>query len=253
MIEIRNIIKSYGSQEVLKGVDLICADGEIQALLGANGAGKTTLVNIIAGLIKKNGGEFFIDGERITMNSHRYRRKVGYVLEKPVYIEKLSAKEYLTFVGKMYELPKEEYLYKITELLNFFDLPSDNKKYIESYSKGMKSKVSLAAALIHNPRYLVLDEPFDGVDFVSIQAISKLFRQMAENGATIFITTHQYDVIAEMSNKFALLKDGKIMFNLNFEELMKMSEKFSNNKNQVKAYLESLMSENKKNILSWIK
>jgi len=252
VIEIREIKKSYGTHEVLKGVDLICKAGKIQALLGANGAGKTTLINIISGLIKNNGGELFIDGEKISLESYKYRSKVGYVLERPLYLEKLSAREYLIFVSKMYGLPQREYLFRINELLCFFDLPGDNKKYIERYSKGMKSKVSLAAALVHNPKYLILDEPFDGVDFVYIQKISKLFQQMAKNGTTILITSHQYDVIAEMSDMFALLKDGKILFNFNFEELLKVSIEFGNEKNQVKAYLEALMSDNKKNNLSWI-
>lgn len=252
MIEIKEIKKSYGTHEVLKGVNLICKTGKIQALLGANGAGKTTLINIISGLIKNNGGELFIDGEKISLESYKYRSKVGYVLEKPLYLEKLSAREYFTFVSKMYGLSQREYLFRINELLCFFDLPKDNKKYIERYSKGMKSKVSLAAALVHNPKYLILDEPFDGVDFVYIQKISKLFQQMAKNGTTILITSHQYDVIAEMSDMFALLKDGKILFNFNFQELLKMSIEFSNEKNQVKAYLEALMSDNKKNNLSWI-
>lgn len=252
MVEICNIKKAYKNQEVLKGINLSCNTGKIQALLGANGAGKTTLINIVSGLIKNDDGEIFIDGEKISFDSFKYRIKVGYVFEKPIYIEKLSANEYLTFVAKMYELPKDEYSFKINELLIFFDLPKDNKKYIERYSKGMKSKVSLAAALIHNPKYLILDEPFDGVDFVSIQNISKLFRQMAENGTTIFITSHQYDVIAEMCNMFAILKNGIILFNVDFKELQNMSDDFSLEKNQVKSYLEALMSENKKNNLSWI-
>lgn len=121
-------------------------------------------------------GTFFIDGEQITIERYKYRIKVGYVFEKPIYIDKLSAREYLTFVAQMYKMSKAEYRDRIMELLAFFELPSDHKKYIENYSKGMKSKVSLAAALIHHPNYLILDEPFDGVDFVSIQKITRLFQ-----------------------------------------------------------------------------
>src|SRR5690554_3719556 len=124
MIAIKNIAKSYEKQEVLKDVDLTCETGKIQALLGANGAGKSTLINIVSGLIKSDVGEFFIDSEKISIDSYKYRIKVGYVFEKPIYIEKLSAKEYLTFVAQMYKLPKEESSNRIDELLTFFELPN---------------------------------------------------------------------------------------------------------------------------------
>jgi ABC-2 type transport system ATP-binding protein len=215
--------------------------GTIQALLGANGAGKSTFVHILSAIIKWDSGEIWIDNELITIDSYAYRSKVGYVFEKPIYIEKFSAKEYLTFVGEMYNLPKATYKQRVEELLAFFDLPTDNKKYIEHYSKGMKNKVSLAAALIHKPQYLILDEPFDGVDFMSIQKISKLLQDMAKNGATILITSHQYDVIAELADRFAFLQDGQIKFNVTMPELETMAEIFAQEKNPVKAYLESLM------------
>lgn len=252
MIEIKDIQKSYKKQEVLKGVDFQCTAGKIQALLGANGAGKSTLINIISALLVSNGGEFFIDGEKITDNSYKYKIKVGYVFENPIYIEKLSAREYLTFVAQMYKLPKEQYIARIAELLEFFELP-DNKKYIEDYSKGMQNKVSLAAALIHNPKYLILDEPFDGVDFVSIQKISRLFKQMASNGATILITSHQYDVVASLCDNFALLKEGEIIFNVEMSELEEKAKKsYSKEEIPVKAYLENLMNDKKDGTLSWV-
>lgn len=252
MIEIKNITKSFKKQNVLLGVDLTCQTGKIQALLGANGAGKSTLINIVSGLINSDTGDFFIDGEKITINSYKYRIKVGYVFEQPIYIDKLSAKEYLTFVAKMYKLSKVEYTQRIEELLAFFELPLDKKKYIESYSKGMKNKVSLAAALIHHPQYLILDEPFDGVDFVSIQKITRLFKELAQKGVSILITSHQYDVVAGLCDNFALLKSGKIVFNLTMKELEETAKnEFSHNTTPVKAYLESLMSTKNDARLSW--
>lgn len=254
MIAIKNIAKSYKKQEVLKDVDLTCETGKIQALLGANGAGKSTLINIVSGLIKSDVGEFFIDSEKISIDSYKYRIKVGYVFEKPIYIEKLSAKEYLTFVAQMYKLPKEESPNRIDELLTFFELPNDNKKYIEAYSKGMKNKVSLAAALIHQPNYLILDEPFDGVDFVSIQKITRLFKDLAKKGVTILITSHQYDVVASLCDNFALLKAGKVIFNSTMPKLVeKAKEQYSATENPVKSYLESLMNDGQESQLSWSK
>jgi len=253
MIEIIDIKKSFKQQEVLKGVSLTIEKGTIQTLLGANGAGKTTLINIVSGLMKSNGGEIKIDDEIITIESYKHRSKVGYVFEEPVYVEKFTAREQLEFLGKMFKIEKTVLNQRINELLNFFELPNDKKKYIESYSKGMKSKVSLAMALLHNPKYLILDEPFDGIDFVSVQNISKLLRQMASNGVAISITSHQYDVIADMGTKFALLKDGQIMFNKTFGDLKLMASEFNQEANPVKAYLESLMVTEEKKGLSWIK
>ena len=251
MIEINNIYKSYGKQKVLNGVDLQIKKETIQALLGANGAGKSTLINIISGLLLSDKGEFHIDNEKITTDSYTYRSKIGYIFETPIYIEHFSAIEYLTFVAKMYKIPKSDYLSRITELIDFFELPKDNKR-ITQFSKGMQSKVSLAAALIHNPKYLILDEPFDGVDFVSVQNITKLFKQMAANGVTILITSHQYDVVADLCDNFALLKDGKIIFNLPMSDLeIRAKEKFLNEKVPVKAYLENIMNEKEYKNLSW--
>ncbi len=241
MIEVKGVKKSFSNNEVLKGIDLTCEKGKTQALLGANGAGKSTLVHIVSGIMEQDEGRYFIDNEEINIDSYKYRSKVGYVFEQPMYVEKFTASEYLSFVGEMYKLEKKTIKSRIEELIEFFELPSEKRKYIESYSKGMKSKVSLAAALIHNPKYLILDEPFDGIDFLSVQKISKLLKTMASNGATVLLTSHQYDVISEMCDKFALLKDGNIHFNVDFEELEKMSIEYINDKSPIKSYLENLM------------
>ncbi len=252
MIEIKEIEKSFKQNEVLKGVSLNIESGTIQTLLGANGAGKTTLINIVSGLMVSNAGEIKIDDEVITVESYKHRSKVGYVFEEPVYVEKFTAREQLEFLGKMFKIEKTTLNQRIDELLDFFELPNDKKKYIESYSKGMKSKMSLAMALLHNPQYLILDEPFDGIDFVSVQNISKLLHKMANNGVAILITSHQYDVIADLGMKFALLKDGKILFNKTFDELKDMASEFNGEQNPVKAYLEQLMTTEEKKGLSWI-
>lgn len=142
---------------------------------------------------------------------------------------------------------------RIDELMAFFEFPTEKRKYIESYSKGMKSKVSLASALIHNPKILILDEPFDGIDFLSVQKITKLFKAMASNGATILLTSHQYDVISEICDNFSLLKNGIIQFNVEFKTLNEMSKDFSSENNPVKSYLESLMkADNNKENLNYI-
>jgi ABC-2 type transport system ATP-binding protein len=230
-------MKSFGKQKVLCGVNLEIQSGTIQALLGTNGAGKSTLVHIIAGLMKRESGEVSINEELISVDSWKFRAETGFVFEQPVYIEKFTARECLTFTGKMFNIPDNELRHKVDDFVAFFELP--DKKLIEIYSKGMKCKISLACALIHNPKYLILDEPFDGIDFVSVQKISRTFADLAKNGCTILITSHQYDIIASLCHKFALLKDGKILFNNTMEELHKFASKTGNT---VKDYLEYCMS-----------
>ncbi len=250
MIEVKDVRKTFKTQQVLKGVNLQVETGKVQALLGANGAGKSTLIYIIAALLEKDSGEVWIDGERIEMDDFPYRAKIGYVFDKPIYMPKFSAKEHLEFVGEMYGIPKAEYSIRINELLEYFELPMDTKKQIDSYSKGMKNKVSLASALLHNPKYLIVDEPFDGMDFLSVQKCCTLFKTLAARGTTILITSHQFDVIAEVGDNFALLKDGEIQFNLPMAEL----EKRATEKGSVKHYLEDLMQgEEVRSELSWLK
>ncbi len=243
MLKIQNIHKSFNTKKVLNGVDLEVQTGTIQSLLGANGSGKSTLTHIISGIMEYNIGDIYINNSLVTIDNYSYREQIGFVFEKPMYLEKFSAEEYLYFAGRMYKIDKSVLTKRVKDLLLFFDLPDDDQ-YIENYSKGMKSKVSLAAALVHNPKLLILDEPFDNVDFVTIQKITKLFRSMAVNGCTIFVTSHQYDIIANMCDKFALLKDGKIMLNTSLSELKSMSIDYSNEENPIKSYLEKLMDSN---------
>ena len=253
MITIKNITKSYPMHDVLYGVDLTCERGKLQALLGANGAGKSTLINIVSGLLKADQGVVCIDNEDISINNNSYRKKVGYVFEHPIYIEKFTAKEYLVFVAKMHSLTKDKYVRQIEELLMYLDLPTNGKKYIENYSKGMKSKVSLAAALIHQPQYLILDEPFDGLDFVSIQKITRMFKDLAQKGTTILVASHQFDTVADLCDSFALLKEGKIAFNLPMPALIeKATLNHGHTTSPVKSYLESLMCVTPEKKLSWI-
>ncbi|TAE75289.1 MAG: ABC transporter ATP-binding protein [Bacteroidetes bacterium] len=252
MILLQHISKSYKTQKVLSDVNLDIPKGTIQALLGANGAGKSTLINIISCLMPCDSGKIYVDDEEINLEKYDFRAKIGYVFEKPIYIEKLSAQEFFYFVANMHKIPKIDIKQRISDLLDFFELPKDNKKMIEQYSKGMKSKVSLASALIHKPEYLILDEPFDGLDFLSVQKISTLLKNMAKNNTTIFITSHQYDIIADVCDTFALLKEGQIKFNKTMLELEQDAK--AQNFENVKTFLESILQvENSTNELDWLK
>jgi ABC-type multidrug transport system, ATPase component len=250
MIKVCNIKKSYNRHSVLNGVDIICEKGKIQALMGANGAGKTTLINIISGLLRHDDGTCFIENEEVTENNYTYKTNVGYVLETPMYIESFTADEYLEFVARLHKLDENTIKLRMQELLDFFELPTQNKKYIKNFSRGMKGKVSLAASLIHNPQYLILDEPFDGLDFLTIEKIKTLLKTKAEKGATILITSHQYDIISALCDNLALLKDGIIEFNNSYDALEKQVTEES--EESVKTYLEKLMRSGEKKSLNFI-
>lgn len=241
MLKVEDIYKNYRKQAVLNGVSLEIDKGTIQALLGANGAGKTTLVNVMACIITKDAGNIWLNHELLNEKNEDYRRQVGYVFDQSIFIEKFTAKEYLRFVAGLYELPKDVYQARINDLLAFFELTNEQDKAIEKYSKGMRSKVALAAALIHQPSYLIMDEPFDGMDFVAVQKVSRLLKDMAQKGTTILVTSHQYDVISELCDKFALLKGGKVLFNEDFDMLSNMAREADTPEGNVKAYLEGLM------------
>jgi len=238
MIKIEGLYKEYGNKKVLSNLNLDVKSGEIQAVLGINGTGKSTLVNILAGLLNYQKGNIIIAEEKISVNKYKYKEKTGFLLENPIYVDSLSVVEYLKFVSTLYNLPILTAKNKIEELIEFFDLPKSNQK-IRVYSKGMKKKVSLAATLLHNPKVLILDEPFANLDFIATQKLVKYFDNLAKNKCTLLIVSHQFDALSNVCNKFALLKNGKMEFNLNSEELSNLSKRYENSKDPVRTYLEN--------------
>lgn len=256
MIEVRKISKKYGPQPVLDQLDITIQKGNILALLGPNGSGKSTLINSIAGLTSSDSGLVLIDDEPVTPKNRQVLKPVGFVFESPIYIEVFSCYEYLDFVGGLCEIEKTERKRRINELMAFLDLPA-GKMRIESYSKGMKNKVSVAAALLNKPSYLVLDEPFDGLDFVSTRKIIRLLKNMAGKGVGVLVTSHQYELISEVADELAILKNGKIKLHLAKPALGKLaSREFPGFEEAdcVKLFLEKTFNENKKSMenLSWL-
>ena len=204
-LQVEKLSKHYRKGAV-KALDLLSLDvkrGRMFGVVGQNGAGKTTLIYIIAGLIRQTKGRFFIFDGEVEQTDYHYRRRIGFVLERPMYFNKLTVKEYLEFVAGMYDIPKQETRLKIEELIEFFDLRQMADRYIETYSKGMKQKVSLAAAIIHEPDLLILDEPFDGIDFASAEEIKNLLLQMNAKGITSVITSHILELVESLCDECA--------------------------------------------------
>ncbi len=220
-----SLSKTYKKDVVaLSGFNLVLKRGTILGLLGPNGAGKSTFVNILANIIKRDSGEIYLFDEEITENSYEYKSDCGFVLEKSVYIEKLTILEYLEFAGKMYGLSGEETNERIVELVDIFELRSQRDTWIESCSKGMKKKVSVVTALLHNPQLLVLDEPFSDLDLVALGRIKNIMHKAKDTGKAILIASHNIQELENVCDEFAIIKDGKILFQQSFREIQKEIE-----------------------------
>ena len=205
ILTIMNLTKSYGSKEILKGIDLHVSRGEIIGYIGPNGAGKSTTVKIILGIEGEYGGEIKLFGEDIKQNSIDYKRRIGYVPEIADVYDNLTGYEYLTFIGQLYGL--------------HLDVGEAYHARISSYSKGMRQKLLIIASLIHNPDLLFLDEPINGLDANSVMIFKEILTQLAAQGKTIFYSSHIMDVVEKISSRIILLNDGKIAADGTFAQL----------------------------------
>ncbi len=222
VLEIDGLRKIYKSRtHALTGLALEVKEGALMGFLGPNGAGKSTTINILAGLLKPESGEIRFFGKSVTKSDYRYKRNAGFVLDQPVYIEKLTAKEYLTFVGMMYRLERQEIEERSNDLIEFFELEDKGRDFIETYSAGMKKKLSLAAAVIHRPKLLILDEPLEGTDPVAARQIKDMLGEMSRGGTSILLSSHNLDTVEKLCDEVAIINKGKLVFQSRTEDIRK--------------------------------
>lgn len=227
VIQIQNLYKSFGTKEVLKGINLDVYPGQIIGYIGPNGAGKSTTVKIILGLINEYDGQIKIFGKDIKDNPVEYKKHIGYVPEIPELYESLTGYEYLTFLGEIYGLSVKEADNRSEQLLDCFGIKDAYHSRIGSYSKGMKQKLLITASLIHNPDILFLDEPISGLDANSVMVFKELLRSLADEGKTIFYSSHIMEVVEKISDRILLLNNGLISADGTFEELKQNSHEGS--------------------------
>jgi ABC-2 type transport system ATP-binding protein len=208
IVEIKNVAHAFGKEKVLKNIDLTIKKGEIFGLLGPSGAGKTTLVKMIVGILEPNQGEIFIDGKKVP--SLELMKSIGYMAQSDALYHELSAKENLEFFASIYGLKKQERLLAIQECIEIVDLSPHLNKVVHHFSGGMKRRLSLAAALMHKPKLLILDEPTVGIDPLLRQSIWDELKKLKEKGITIIVTTHVMDE-AEKCDRLAMLRDGYVI------------------------------------------
>ena len=248
MIELKNISKRFGSNTVLDNINLEIKKGEIHALLGTNGAGKSTLIKVLAGLLRQDAGEVLFGKAPLERDA---MKNIGFVFEEPLYLPYFSAKEYLEFVCRLIGMEPQTSKRSIDKTIETFSLPTDRQP-IDTYSSGMKSKVSFAAAVIHSPDFLVLDEPFNGIDFITMREITKILKERMDAGVGILITSHQFDIIAELATHFSILHECKILLSLPKAQLTEEAEKSfidQSPREAVRSYVEhAILSQHEKSV-----
>jgi len=221
MLEARSLTKRYGALLALDNVSFQISRGEIVGYLGPNGSGKSTTVNTVVGLLEPTSGTVTLDGRTLSEDPVGYRRKIGYVPEEPNLYAHLTATEYLTLVGRLRGLPPSALDDKISKLLRLFQLQDSRYSAMAAYSKGMRQRVLLAAALMHNPELLVLDEPFSGLDVNAGLLLRTLIGLLAAGGRMILFSTHRFDMVEKLCSRVVILSSGRLVAEHQIAEFMR--------------------------------
>ncbi|CUS80256.1 ABC transporter ATP-binding protein [Candidatus Kryptobacter tengchongensis] len=224
MIEAIKIIKYFDGKAVLNSVSFSVGKGEICGYIGPNGAGKTTTIKILTGIIKPSGGTAYIDGINIVENPNAVKKIIGYVPESGAVFETLTPMEFLSFVGRVYQMDETTIIKRITELMEIFEIYEHRNEPMLSFSKGMKQKIVIISALMHDPKVLFLDEPLNGLDANAIQVFKEIIKKLAENNRTIFYSSHLLDVIEKICDKLIIINHGEIIASGTVEEILKIAD-----------------------------
>ena len=211
MIEIKNVSKKYGNKVALNNVSFKVEDGEIFAFIGHNGAGKTTLIKAITGIHEFDEGEILINGKSIVDNPIECKKEMAYMPDNPELYENMKAIDFINFICDMYEVDQETREKNIKKYAELFEIDKNLNDLISSFSHGMKQKVVLIASLAHNPKILIMDEPFVGLDPKAVFDVKKVMNEMVKEGKTVFFSTHILDVAEKLCSKVAIIKNGEII------------------------------------------
>ncbi len=210
MLQARGLTKRYGGLLALDRVSFDLHPGEIVGYLGPNGSGKSTTVNLVVGLLEPSAGTIALDGLSASADPIAYKRRIGYVPEEPSLYAHLTASEYLMLVGRLRRLPSATLDVRIPALLQLLQLHDSRYKSMTAFSKGMRQRVLVAAALLHNPDLLVLDEPFSGLDVNAGLLLRTLLRLLASEGRMIFFSTHRFDMVEKLCSRVIVLSSGRV-------------------------------------------
>src|SRR5882757_2258066 len=211
MLEVRGLIKRYNRIPAVDSVSFTIRPGEILGYIGPNGAGKSTTVKVLTGLIEPTDGEIFFNGHDVRADWVGFQRRMGYVPEEPHLYPHLTGREYLQLVGRLRGLPRRTLESRMDEMLRLFSLWGDRYSPLSSYSKGMRQKILLSGALLHDPELLILDEPFSGLDVNTALVLRALIRSLADNGKMILYSSHVLEVVEKVCSSVLILRKGVVV------------------------------------------
>jgi len=217
LIQVTGLVKRFGLKTVLRGVDFTASRGEFVALLGPNGAGKTTFLRILASLSRPNAGEVWVAGHRLPHQAAAVRRGLGVVSHQPLLYGDLTAEENLRFFGRLYDVPALEE--RIAEMLRLVGLYRRRRDLVRTYSRGMQQRLAIARAILHDPEVLLLDEPYTGLDQDASAMLDEVLQQVASQGRTVVMTSHDLSRIALLASRFDVLARGRIAASVQRSEI----------------------------------
>ncbi len=227
LLHTQHLTKRYGEKVAVNDVSFEVYGGEVFGFLGPNGAGKTTTIKMIAGLLRPTSGQVSVAGHDVNTHPLQAKAASGYVPDTPNLYAKLTGRELLHFVGDLYDIERGQAARRIDELLRMFDLSAAADETTDSYSHGMQQKTALAAALMHDPKVLVLDEPTVGLDPKSARLIKDILRQMADRGAAVFLSTHILEIAERMCDRIGIINKGQLIAVGTMEELRALGQQSS--------------------------
>ena len=219
MLELRGVVKRYGSFAAVKGIDLTVGRGRILGFLGPNGAGKTTTIRMVAGVLQPTAGEIIVGGDDLASDPAAAKARIGYIPDRPYLYEKLSGAEFLRFVAGLWGRDLVSAEERADRLLALFKLTEWKDELIESYSHGMRQKLLITSALVHQPELIVVDEPMVGLDPRSARLLKDLLRAFVDAGGTVFLSTHTLEVAQAVCDRIAIINEGQIIAIGSMDEL----------------------------------
>ena len=219
MVEIKGLCKSYDNKRVVDNLDLTINNGEIYGFIGHNGAGKTTTIKCLIGILSFEEGEILIDGLSIKDKPIECKRKIAYIPDNPDLYNYMSGIDYLNFIGDVFNVANEERVKRIDKYAGIFELTDSLANPISSYSHGMRQKLAIIAAWLHEPDLIVMDEPFVGLDPKASHDLKLMMREFCDNGGSIFFSTHVLEVAEKLCDKVAIIKQGQLIKSGTMEEV----------------------------------
>jgi len=223
IVEIKNLVKYYGQKQVLHGINLDIQPGQIIGYIGPNGAGKSTTVKILCGLIDDFDGDVKVLGKDLRTEQTNIKKQLGYIPENAALYESLTPLEFMQFVGRMRAIEEDVIRSKAEALMDIFEMKSNLNQRIATFSKGMRQKVMICSALLHNPELIFMDEPLSGLDANSVIMVKEMLIHLAREGKTVFYSSHLMDVVEKISDRIILIDQGRVIADGSFDDLSRLA------------------------------